>query len=150
MGAEPGLYRRHQPAFQLRHTGYARLLHRLLKGPVFLSPSVLADREVVPPLDPLRAEPSSELLRPLYMSQLPEHDHYLPWAPHIRAFALGRGTMWRPVMPTAGELALAASFRDRQIRATVRRNCPEARGRVELNVGEAESAAVAVSRVHDR
>jgi predicted nucleic acid-binding protein len=127
-------------------TGYAHLLHRLLKGPVFLSPSVLDDQEVVPPLNPLQAEPSSEFLRPLYMSQLPEGDHLKPWAPHIKAFALGRGTVWRPVMPTAGELALAASFRDRRIRAMVRQSCPEARGRVELNVGEGDSAAVAVSR----
>jgi len=128
------------------NTGYAHLLNRLLGGPVLLSPSVLDDREVVPPLDSLSTEPSSEFLRPLYLSQFPRYADYVPWATHMRAFALGKGTTWQPATPTVGELALASSFGDRRIRTDVRRRCPEARGRVELDDAEAEAAAVAVSR----
>ncbi|MDP9409825.1 MAG: hypothetical protein M3R38_21230 [Actinomycetota bacterium] len=128
------------------NTGYAHLLNRLLGGPVFLSPSVLDDREVVPPLDPPATEPSSEFLRPLYLSQFPRYAAYVPRATHIRAFALDRGTTWQPTTPTVSELALASSFGDRRIRTDVRRRCPEVRGRVELDAGESEAAAVAVSR----
>lgn len=128
------------------NTGYAHLLNQLLGGPVFLSPSVLDDREVVPPLDPLATEPSSEFLRPLYLSQFRRYADYVPWTSHIRAFALGKGTTWQPTTPTVGELALASSFGDRRIRTNVRRRCPEVKGRVELDAGEAEAAAVAVSR----
>lgn len=128
------------------NTGYAHLLDRLLGGPVFLSPSVLDDREVVPPLDSLSTEPASEFLRPLYMSQFPGNEAYETWSPHIRAFALGRGTAWQPAALATSELALASSFRDRRIRHVVRQRCPDARGRIELDVGEAETAAVAVSR----
>lgn len=50
------------------------------------------------------------------------------------------------MMPTVDELAVASSFRNRQIRATVRQRCPDIRGRIELDAGEAEAAAIAVSR----
>jgi predicted nucleic acid-binding protein len=99
-----------------------------------------------PPLDPLLIEPVSEFLRPLYMSQLPGYTHYGRWAPHIRDFALSEGTLWRPAVPLIDELTLAAFFRDRRVRIAVRNKCPEIRGRVELGAGEAEAAAVAVSR----
>ncbi len=128
------------------NTGYAHLLNRLLGGPVFLSPSVLDDQEVVHPLDSLDTEPASELLRPLYMSQFPGNEAHEPWALHIRTFALGKGTAWRPAAPTTRELVLASSFRDRKIRTKVRRECPDVRGKIELDTGEAETAAVAVSR----
>ncbi len=107
---------------------------------------MLDDREVTPPLDSLGTEPSSEFLRPLYLSQFPRYAAYVSWATHIRAFASGRGTTWQLTTPTVGELALASSFGDRRIRTDVRRRCPEVRGRVELDAGEAEAAAVAVSR----
>jgi hypothetical protein len=77
------------------NTGYARLLNRLLGGPVYLSPSVLDD-QVVHPLDSLDTEPASEFLRPLFMTRFPGNEAYEPWSPHIRAFALGKGTAWRP------------------------------------------------------
>ena len=128
------------------NTGYAHLLDRLLGRPVFLSPSVLDDREVIPPLDSLGTEPASEFLRALYMSQFPGNEPYEPWSPHIRAFALGKGTAWQPAALTTSELALASSFRNKRIRAQVRQRCPDVRGRIELDIGEAEAAAVAVSR----
>ncbi len=128
------------------NTGYAHLLDRLLGRPVFLSPSVLDEREVIPPLDSLGTEPASEFLRPLYISQFPGNEAYEPWSPHIRAFALGKGTAWQPAALTISELALASSFRDKRIRAEVRQRCPDIRGRIELDIGEAEAAAVAVSR----
>lgn len=128
------------------NTGYTHLLNQLLGGPVFLSPSVLDDQEIVPPLDSLDTEPSSEFLRPLYRAQFPGNEAYKPWSPHIRAFALGKGAAWQPAVPTISELALASSFGNKSIRATVRQRCPEVRGRIELDVGEAEAAAVAVSR----
>lgn len=114
------------------NTGYALLFNRLLEGPVFLSPSVLDDQEVVHPLD---TEPASEFLLPLYVSQFPGNEAYEPWAPHIRAFALGNGTAWQPAEPTTRELALASTFRDRKIRAEVRQRCPDVRGRIELDAG---------------
>jgi predicted nucleic acid-binding protein len=128
------------------NTGYAHLLDRLLGRPVFLSPSVLDEREVISPLDSLGTEPASEFLRPLYMSQFPGNEAYEPWSPHIRAFALGKGTAWRPAALTTSELVLASCFRNKRIRAEVRRRCPDVRGRIELDTGEAEAAAVAVSR----
>jgi len=128
------------------NTGYAQLLDRLLGGPVFLSPSVLDDQEVIHPLDSLDTEPTSEFLRPLYMAQFPGNEAYEPWAPHIRSFALGKGTAWQPAAPTTSELVLASSFRNREIRAKVRQECPDVRGRIELDAGEAETAAVAVRR----
>lgn len=128
------------------NTGYAHLLDRLLGGPVFLSPSVLDDQEAVPPLDSLDAAPSSEFLRPMYLSQFPGNEPYKPWAPYIRAFALGKGTKWRTAAPTTSELALASTFRSKKIRVEVRRRCPDIRGRIELDAGEAEAAAVAASR----
>ena len=128
------------------NTGYAHLLDQLLGSPVFLSPSVLDEREVIPPLDSLDMEPASEFLRPLYVSQFPGYEAYEPWSPHIRAFALGKGTAWRPAALTTSELALASSFRNKRIRAQVRQRCPDVRGRIELDIGEAEATAVAVSR----
>jgi predicted nucleic acid-binding protein len=128
------------------NTGYADLLDRLLGKPVFLSPSVLDEWEAIPPLDSLDTEPASEFLRPLYMSQFPGNEAYEPWSPHIRAFASGKGTAWQPATLTASELALASSFRNKRIRTQVRRRCPDVRGRIELDVGEAEAAAVAISR----
>ena len=127
-------------------TGYAHLLNQLLGGPVFLSPSVLDDQEVVPPLGSLDTEPSSEFLRPLYRAQFPGNEAYKSWSPHIRAFALGKGATWQLAVPTASELTLASSFGNKSIRATVRQRCPDIRGRIELDTGEAETAAVAVSR----
>ena len=43
-------------------------------------------------------------------------------------------------------MALASSFRNKRIRAQVRQRCPDVRGRIELDIGEAEATAVAVSR----
>jgi predicted nucleic acid-binding protein len=48
--------------------------------------------------------------------------------------------------PTTSELALASSFRDRKIRVKERQECPNVPDRIELDAGEAEAAAVAVSR----
>lgn len=127
------------------NTGYAQLLNRLLGGPVFLSPSVLDDQEITYPLDSLGTEPASEFLRPLYMSQFPGNEVYEPWSSHIRAFAVAKGAAWQPAAPTARALILASSFRNRKIRAEVRQRCPVVRGRIELDAGEAEAAAVAVS-----
>ncbi len=128
------------------NSGYAHLLNRVRGGPVFLSPSVLDDQQVIHPLDSLDTEPTSEFLRSLNMAQFPGNEAYEPWSPHIRTFALGRGTAWLPAAPTTSELALASSFRERKIRAKVRQACPDIRGRIELDAGEAEAAAVAVSR----
>ncbi len=102
------------------NTGYAHLLDRLLGGSVFLSPSVLDDQEAVPPLDWLDTEPSSEFLRPLYLSQFPGNEAYKPWSPHLKTFALDNGNAWQPTAPITSELALASFFRNRKIRAKVR------------------------------
>lgn len=107
---------------------------------------MLDEQEVVAPFDSLGTKPSSEFLMPMYRSQFLGNEAYKPWAPYIKAFALSKGVAWHPATPTAHELALASSFRSKEIGARVRQRCPDVRGRVKLDVGEAEAAAVAVSR----
>lgn len=93
------------------------------------------------------SRPSSEFLVPLYLSRFPDGSRYRSATAFIRAFALAAGTLWRPVHPTVDELTLAQRFRDKSIRAEVRAaNADLRRKRSELDPGEAESAAIAVSR----
>ena len=109
------------------NTGYAHLLNRLLGGPVFSFALRVRRSEVIHPHDSLETEPASEFLRLLYVSRFPGYEAYQSWSPHIRAFALAKGTAWRPAAPTTRELVSASSFRDRKIRAKVRRECPDVR-----------------------
>lgn len=125
------------------HTGYAALLHRIIGGPVFLSPSVLDERDPIPPVD----VPRSEFLMPLYLARFAEGARYRARSEFLRSFAASVGTLWQPAAPTLAELALAARFSNRSIRAEVRaRNPPIRRKRIELDAGEAEAAAIAASR----
>lgn len=128
------------------HSGGARLLDRLLGKPVRLSPTVLDVQETLLPHFP-RVPPASEFLKPLYMSGLPEHPEHRGIAPFIQSFALSAGDLWEPVEPSMKELALAARLSSKSIRVRVRNACPEiTRSRMELNPGEAEAAAIAVTR----
>lgn len=128
------------------HSASAWVLGRLLKEPVCLSPTVLDVEETLPPTFP-RGEPASEFLRPLHMSGQPGYSDYRKIAPFIQSFALGAGELWEPVEPGKDELALAARLSSRAIRSEVRRSCPEtSRTRLELDPGEAEAAALAISR----
>jgi predicted nucleic acid-binding protein len=128
------------------HTGYAALLDRLLGEPVRLSPAVLDAQEVVLP-DLFSKRPASEFLAPLYMSRLPGYSDYRKPAPYIQSFALSVGDLWEPVHPTEEELALAAYFRSKEVRDELCRRYPEIRrARTKVAMGEAETAAVAVSR----
>lgn len=128
------------------HSGNAHLLKRLLGRPICLSPTILNMQETLLPDFP-RAPPASEFLKPLYMSSLPEHPEYRDIAPFIQSFALDAGDLWEPVVPGLEELALAARFSSKGIRVLVREACPETiRPRIELDSGEAEAAAIAVTR----
>jgi len=128
------------------HSASAWVLERLLGRPVCLSPTVLDVEETRLPDFP-RTEPTSEFLRPLHMAGLPGYSEYRKIAPYIQSFALGAGDLWEPVEPSKEELALAARLSNRTIRSEVRRVCPETgRNRAELNPGEAEAAAIAITR----
>ncbi|MDP9475789.1 MAG: hypothetical protein M3R38_08885 [Actinomycetota bacterium] len=128
------------------HSGNAYLLERLLGGPVCLSPTVLDAHETVMPNFSGEGV-VSEFLKPLYMSRLPGHSSYRDVAPLIQAFALAAGNLWQPVELTGDESALAERLGSKRIHAEVRAACPNACRRItELGPGEAEVAAVAVSR----
>ncbi len=128
------------------HSASAWVLERLLGKPVCLSPTVLDVEETRLPDFP-RTEPASEFLRPLHMARLPGYPEYRKIAPVIQSFALGAGDRWEPVEPSKEELVLAARLSNRTIRSEVRRVCPEtSRIRAELDPGEAEAAAIAITR----
>ena len=128
------------------HSGSARLLDQLLTRPVHLSPTVLDVQETLLPDFP-RVPVASEFLRPLYMSSLPEHREYREIAPFLQSFALSAGDLWEPVEPSREELTLAARLSSKSIRDQVRSACPEiTRPRIELDPGEAETAAIAITR----
>ena len=127
-------------------SGSVYILERILRGPVRLSPTVLDARETRLPEFP-RNQPTSEFLKPLYMSRSPEHSAYGEIAPFIQSFALGVGYRWEPVDPDGNELALASRLSNRSIRGEVREACPDVtRPRIELNPGESEAAAIAIAR----
>lgn len=127
------------------HSGSAHLLDDLLADPIHLSPTVLDVRETLLAGFP-RVPPSSEFLKPLYMSSLPEHQEHKEIAPFIQSFALSAGDLWEPVEPGRKELALAAHLSSKGIRDQVRGACLEiTRPRIELDAGEAEAAAIAIS-----
>jgi hypothetical protein len=128
------------------HSASAWVLDRLLGTPVYLSPTVLDIAETLSPDFP-RTQPASEFLRPLHMASLPGYPEYRKIAPFIKSFALAPGDLWEPVEPTKEELVLAARLSNRTIRAEVRRTCPEtSRKKMELDPGEAEAAAIAITR----
>ncbi len=128
------------------HGASVYILDQLLREPVHLSPTVLNVEETLLPDFP-RTEPASEFLKPLYMAGLPGHSAYRKIAPFIQSFALSAGDLWEPAEPSRDELVLAARLSSRTIRDEVRRLCPDiSRTRVELDPGEAEAAAIAISR----
>lgn len=128
------------------HSGNAYLLKQLLGKPVYLSPTILNVQETLLPNFP-RVPLTSEFLRPLYISSLPEYPEYRDIAPFIQSFALDAGDLWEPVDPGLEELALATRLSSKKIRVRVREACPEiTRSRIELDPGEAEAAAIAVTR----
>lgn len=128
------------------HSGNARLLNAILGRPVCLSPTVLDVRETLLPGFP-RVQPDSEFLKPLYMSGLREYPEHRSIAPFVQSFALGVGNSWEPVDPDLDELKLAARLSNKNIRDRVREACPDiTRPRIELNPGEAETAAIAIAR----
>jgi hypothetical protein len=127
------------------HSASVYILDRLLREPVHLSPTVLNVEETLLSDFP-RMESASEFLKPLYMAGLPGHSDYRKIAP-IQSFALSAGDLWEPAEPSRDELVLAARLSSRTIRDEVRRLCPNmSRTRVELDPGEAEAAAIAISR----
>ena len=128
------------------HSASAWVLDRLIGGPVCLSPTVLDVGETLLPDFP-RTEPASEFLRPLHMAAQPGYSDYRKIAPFIQSFALGAGDLWEPVEPSKDELVIAARLSNRTIRSEVHRTCPEvSRKKMELDPGEAEAAAIAITR----
>ena len=142
------------------HAGVAGLLHALVEGPLYLPPSILDPDEANLPTSAWQDhEATSELLRPLHTAlrlgqeaaatpgkDVPDLPLYRRTKHEIEAFRAARGTLWNPLELTPGELALAQEFTSRDIRNRVREHCPNLRGRRQLQVGEAEVAAIAVTR----
>ena len=128
------------------HSASAWVLDRLLEGPIRLSPTVLDVEETLLPDFP-RTEPASEFLRPLYMASAPGRSDYRKIAPFIQSFAFAAGDLWEPVEPSKDELVLAVRLSNRTIRSVVHRTCPDvSRKKMELDPGEAEAAAIAITR----
>jgi hypothetical protein len=128
------------------HSGNALLLNRLLRGPVFLSPAVL-DRGETLLADFAGTKPSSEFLQPLYRATTLGQSGYRDIAAQVQSFAVRSGDLWEQAEPAQEEVALALHFRSRQIREEVRQRCPDIkRSRIRLGDGEAEAAAIAITR----
>lgn len=137
--------------------GAAEVLVAVLDGPVRIPPTVLDPAEAASVLltRPTRV-PRSELLRQLqYDEDDPSrlrHDQAATMGleattARIEGFARSQGVGWLPVDPTVEELSLATRLSSRVVRAEVREACPELRKRrIELDAGEAEAVAIAVSR----
>src|SRR5690606_5528288 len=123
---------------------------------VRLSPTVLDPHEAAQnPQDWKGLVPSSELLGQLRHALEAEEQaastpsslaHYRKISGRILDFAGRRGETWEPIEPSVEELALAARLSSRAIREEAKARCPELRGRVELDAGEAEAVAIAVTR----
>jgi hypothetical protein len=144
------------------HAGAADLLTAITQGHLYLPPAILDPAEVQEPLSTWESfVPRSEVLRPLHRARelerqhekLPEPGqvsddlrHYRRIAPHLEAFARRLGERWLPAEPTPDESRLAASLASKNVRQPARAKCPQLKGRVELDAGEAEVAAVAVKR----
>lgn len=139
--------------------GAADLLSALLNAPVRLSPTVLDPHEAVQnPQDWKGLVPSSELLGQLRHALEAEEQaassgsvpsslvHYREISDRILDFAGRRGETWESIEPSVEELALAARLSSRAIREEAKARCPELRGRIELDAGEAEAVAIAVTR----
>jgi len=125
------------------YIGYADLLRTLLGDPVYLSPTVLDERDI----DRVKDRPRSEFRVPPYQRGVVSDARRRAISEHVQRFASGLGTYWRPATPTEQELSLGARFRDRSIRDEVRSKNPDVkRTRIELDAGEAEAAAIAVTR----
>jgi predicted nucleic acid-binding protein len=140
------------------HAGAADLLHDLLGGPLYLTPTVLDDREALEAAGIwTNRRPTSEFLRPLQRALVAEQgdwrgeqaadvDYSRRIAPHLTAFARQRGVLWEPAQPTIKELTHATYLADRAVRTLVREQCEGLKGRVELDAGEAEVVAVSTAR----
>lgn len=142
------------------HAGAADLLRAVLKAPVHISPSVLDPYEAT--MEPSNWDsltPTSELLAPFKWTvettgqeahddwnarQAADRTHAV--TQRIKTFAQGVGHDWRSIDPTSEELTLAAYLNSHAIREPMRQKCTGARGRIELDAGEAEAVAMAVTR----
>lgn len=130
-------------------SGKSRLLNRVVQGPVRISTATLDIEEV--PLKKTESgaliEPICEFLKLTYMSTLPRYRYYGKVGSYAHSFAVCHGELWESVVPTFEELKLAARFRNKRIREDVREKLPGIKHRrLELGVGQAEAASVAVTR----
>ena len=115
--------------------GAADLLHALLESPVHLSPTVLDPYEASQSRPWSELQPTSELLKDWEST---------PW---ISRFACKQNELWLPVELQNTELTQANYFGSRAVRDDVRARFPTLeRGRVQLDAGEAEAAAIAINR----
>ena len=131
------------------HSGNFRLLNRTVGRPIYLTPAVLDAEEAISARskEGLLSEPTSEFLKPLYMSTLPGYGGYKKKVSFAYSFAGTSGEMWEPADPTFEELKLATRLCGKDVGEEVRRERPEMqRTRIELGKTGAEAAAVAISR----
>ena len=126
------------------------MLRRILGRPVCVTPTVLDVEEVecFTSSSGIAAEPTSEILKPTYMSGLPKNGHYRKMGSYASSFARGNGELWEPVMPSVEEVKLATRLRNQEIAEEVRAQDPSIkRPYLALSSTAAETAAVATSRM---
>jgi hypothetical protein len=124
------------------YSGMASLLKQLIGNPIHISPVVLDPAEVEY-IELPESEPSSEILRPLFVDASRER-RYQNVRNHILSFARAHGDLWIGVDLTDDEMVLAQSYRER----SVWQGCPAAtrRRKKGLGAGESEVLAVAITR----
>ena len=130
-------------------TDNALLMRQVLNAPVNITPVVLD------PLEPLgatflKAEPLSEILRPLFFARQIKskknegNEKYAQAEIPIQTFVNDKDKMWQPVVLTEDEQKFALEFRS----PNIWKHYPEGttRKRIGLDPGEAEALAVVVKR----
>lgn len=126
------------------HAGASDLLALVTGEPLRLGPTVLDPDEATRALD-AGVRLASELLRPVErITQGAANTSHLSM-PHLETFVQARGGLWLPVELTAEELALAERLRSPELVAEAKNRCG-LRGRLRLDAGEAEAAAIAIRR----
>ena len=128
------------------YVGQAKLLNRLLNQSVFLSPTILDPNE----LDKSKwgtNRPRSEFLQPLYTTyhadNAREYENYIP---HIEDFVNNKAGLWKPTSVSLDELILANELSSKEIKTRLKQLKPDIKGRIRVHPGEAETAAIAISR----
>ena len=117
-------------------------LSALAGGSVYATPSVIDPAE----MPPFARQPVAEFARGIFAAQRdPSQSRYATRIQRRTAFYQAVGSSWSPVSPSLSEVRLAHYFASPAARAASRQANPTFKAR-RIGAGEAESAAVAVTR----